>query len=82
MAQILVRGLDDKVKQQLGRRAKQHGRSMEAEVRDILCAAVAETAQCPIELGTRIARRFGGAGLDTPIEELREWDVRLPDLGE
>ena len=39
MSSIIVRGLDDHVKQQLASRAKEHGRSMEAEVRDILTKA-------------------------------------------
>ena len=39
MSSIIVRGLDDGVKQQLAAQAKEHGRSMEAEVRDILTKA-------------------------------------------
>ncbi|HPU13637.1 MAG TPA: toxin-antitoxin system [Aeromicrobium sp.] len=39
MSSIIVRGLDDQVKQQLVSQAKAHGRSMEAEVRDILTKA-------------------------------------------
>lgn len=39
MSTIIVRGLDDSVKNQLATQAKQHGRSMEAEVRDILTKA-------------------------------------------
>ncbi len=39
MASIIVRGLDDGVKQQLAAQAKGHGRSMEAEVRLILTNA-------------------------------------------
>ncbi len=39
MSSIIVRGLDDAVKQQLAAQAKEHGRSMEAEVRDILTRA-------------------------------------------
>lgn len=39
MSSIIVRGLDDAVKQQLAAQAKEHGRSMEAEVRDILTKA-------------------------------------------
>ena len=39
MASIIVRGLDDAVKQQLAAQAKEHGRSMEAEVRVILTRA-------------------------------------------
>lgn len=39
MSSIIVRGLDEAVKQQLAMQAKEHGRSMEAEVRDILTKA-------------------------------------------
>lgn len=39
MSSIIVRGLDDHVKQQLASQAKEHGRSMQAEVRDILTKA-------------------------------------------
>lgn len=39
MSSIIVRGLDDHVKQQLASQAKENGRSMEAEVRDILTKA-------------------------------------------
>lgn len=40
MSSIIVRGLDDAVKRELAVQAKEHGRSMEAEVRAILTAAV------------------------------------------
>ncbi|OLT49169.1 toxin-antitoxin system [Saccharomonospora sp. CUA-673] len=39
MSSIIVRGLDESVKQQLATQAREHGRSMEAEVRDILTRA-------------------------------------------
>lgn len=39
MASIVVRGLDQWVKEQLAAQAKTHGRSMEAEVREILTRA-------------------------------------------
>lgn len=39
MSSIIVRGLDDGVKKQLAVQAKEHGRSMEAEVRFILTKA-------------------------------------------
>ncbi len=39
MASIIVRGLDEWVKERLAAQAKRHGRSMEAEVRDILTMA-------------------------------------------
>lgn len=40
MASIIVRGLDETVKAMLADQAKQHGRSMEAEAREILTRAV------------------------------------------
>ena len=39
MSSIVVRGLDESVKTRIAAQAKQHGRSMEAEVRDILTKA-------------------------------------------
>ena len=39
MAQLIVRNLPDDVKARLARRAKRHGRSLEAEVRAILADA-------------------------------------------
>ena len=46
MAQIVVRKLEDEVKEGLRRRAARHGRSLEAEVREILRdAAVAEPGE-------------------------------------
>jgi len=40
MASILVRGLDESVKRQFAEQAERHGRSMEAEARDILTKGV------------------------------------------
>ena len=40
MAQILVRQLDDKVVERLKKRAKEHGRSLQSEVKTILEEAV------------------------------------------
>lgn len=39
MASIVVRGLEESVKKQLAVQAREHGRSMEGEVRDILTKA-------------------------------------------
>jgi antitoxin FitA len=45
MAQLLVRNIPATVKERLKRRAERHGRSLEAEVREILdSAALAEPA--------------------------------------
>ena len=40
MGQLVVRNLPDEVKDRLKRRAERHGRSLEAEVRDILSQAI------------------------------------------
>ncbi len=40
MANITVRNLDDEVRKRLKQRAVEHGRSMEAEARSILTAAL------------------------------------------
>src|SRR5262249_3416991 len=71
MAQFVVRNLEEDVAKKLKQRAKRHARSMEAEVRHILRAAVQRRREPPQKLGTRIARRFRGSGLSTELPELR-----------
>ena len=63
MSSIVVRGLDDAVKKQLAAQAKDHGRSMEAEVRDILTKAARRPHVGMALLAA--AQEFGG------VEELR-----------
>ncbi len=76
MAQILIRRLEDDVKTKLQRRARQHGRSTEEEVREILRNAVRDEARAPAKLGSRIAARFSKVGLEEDIVELRGQPVR------
>ncbi|MHB1815537.1 MAG: FitA-like ribbon-helix-helix domain-containing protein [Steroidobacteraceae bacterium] len=71
MAQIIVRQLEDEVKARLQRRADRHGRSMEAEVRDILRAAAKDDGRPAGGLGSRIADRFRGRGLESDLPEIR-----------
>lgn len=80
MAQIVVRQLDDDVKAKLQRRARQHGRSTEEEVREILRNAVRDEAAPSIGLGTRISARFAKIGLEEPIPEARGHPGRPADL--
>ncbi|MDX1606789.1 MAG: Arc family DNA-binding protein [Candidatus Competibacterales bacterium] len=70
MAQVLVRNLDEDTKAKLKQRAQEHGWSMEEEIRQILQRALNDTS-APIRLGSRIAARFAGEGLDTPLPEWR-----------
>jgi antitoxin FitA len=76
MAQILIRQIDDDTKSKLQRLARQHGRSTEEEVREILRTAVREVDEPPARLGSRIAARFSGVGLKQEIAELRGQPVR------
>jgi plasmid stability protein len=69
VAQLIVRDLENDVKTRLKRRAAQHGRSLEAEVRDILRDAVKNDVSDGLGLGTRIASRF--ARLQLKEDELQ-----------
>ena len=81
MGQLVVRNLEDDVKTRLRRRAARRGRSMEEEVRDILRDAVKnEEASLIGGLGTAIAARFRGAGLESDIPELRGHKIKSPSL--
>ena len=71
MAQLIVRDLADSVKEKLRRRAARRRRSLEAEVRDILCDAVARPESNEGRLGSRIAGRFAGLGVTLDVTELR-----------
>ncbi len=69
MASIIVRNLDEGVKRQLRIQAAENGRSMEAEVRDILRTALNRQPAAPVNLASAIRARFaplGGVELDLP----------------
>lgn len=70
MAQLIVRKIDDDVRDRLRDLAKKHGRSMEEEVRDILRAAVISSSQRKSirNLGAWCVKEFGDAKLGEPIE--------------
>ena len=82
MAQILVRNLEDDIRDKLRELAAAHGRSMEEEVREILRkAALSGSTQPEEKLGTRLMERFRGCDLeDGEIEELKGQPARRPDL--
>lgn len=75
MAQLLVRQLDDDVKEKLQERARRHGHSTAEEVREILRNAVKSEGSIPMGLGSRLAARFRGIGLEEEIPELRGYPV-------
>ncbi|HET8662174.1 MAG TPA: plasmid stabilization protein [Micromonosporaceae bacterium] len=72
MATLTIRDLDEAVKTRLRVRAARNGRSMEAEARDILRAALAEPATHR-RLGSRIRQRFA---------DLDDMDLALPPRAE
>ena len=82
MAQLVVRNIEDDVKERLQRRAKKHGCSLEELVRDILRDAAKDTR--PIrELGSEIAALFRGKGFrEGEIRELRGYPVKPAQFDE
>lgn len=75
MAQLVVRNLENDVKERLQRRAKRHGRSTEEEVRTILRDAVKDEERAQ-PLGSRLRARFRTLGLEGEIVELRGQPAR------
>ena len=78
MAQLIVRNIEDDVKEQLAQRARRHGRSMEEEVRHILRIAVHADMKAPdTAFGTRLVNFFAEHGLDElDIEEMKGGEAR------
>ena len=77
MATLTIRKVDPEVQKRLRVRAAQNGRSMEAELRQILKDAVgaapAPREESGLDLAEAIRRRFapfGGVELDIPPREL------------
>ncbi len=81
MAILTVRNLPDDVHRALRMRAAQHGRSTEAEVRDILEQAAKPEGRLKLgSLLTSIAREAGGL-TDAEVErfsQLRETTLAVP----
>ncbi len=76
MASMMIRNLDETVKKRLRLRAAENGRSLEAEVRDILAREASGKSHARVGLGESIRRRFaplGGVELEPfPDEVLRD----------
>jgi len=79
MAQLIVRNIENEVKERLQQRAIRHGRSMEEEVREILRDSVKPDGRHPTgNLGTEISSLFRGIGLETDIPELHGHRLKPP----
>jgi len=70
MTQLVIRKLNPDIKEKLKKRSARHGISMEAEARLILANALKEDKPSMSGLGSRIARRFSGKGMDEALPEL------------
>jgi len=81
MAQVIVRNIDEDIKENLKRMASQHGWSMEEEVRQILRRAVSNKVPARTKLGSRIAARFEGVGLNEALPEMHGENVSPMDFG-
>ena len=86
MAQILVRKLEDRIRTRLEQRAKRNGRSMEAEVREILREALKEGEPQKGGLGSEMAALFSGQGIGLrdgeEIPEIRGMRMQIPSFEE
>ena len=71
MAQLLIRSLDDDVKEKLRRRASSHGVSLEEEARQILREAANEPDRDQYGLGSEIASLFADFGITEDIPEIK-----------
>ena len=86
MAQLLVRNIDDSLKEELRAQAKAKGRSLEEEARSILKNGVGRSADDDAQFGwaTRFSQRFRRIRLtddefsefEKAIESMRGSDVR------
>jgi plasmid stability protein len=80
MASITIRSLDDSLKSKLRIRAAHHGRSMEAEAREILKAGLTTDPSEERNLWKLIRQRIeplGGVELTLPV---REFPREPPDF--
>ena len=73
MATLTIRNVDPELREALRVRAARHGRSMEAELREIVKVALgAEKTHPELNLAEAIRRRFaplGGVDLELPPDE-------------
>lgn len=72
MAQILVRDLDTGIVERLKTRAKQHGRSLQGEVKVILVEAIDLSLRGADTVSARWQTRLGGRTFSDSADLIRE----------
>ncbi len=84
VAQFLIRKVDERVKARVQRRAKRNGRSVEAELREIINNATLREEAPAIGFGSATVALFSGSGiyLDEPIQEIRGMKMQIPNFDE
>jgi plasmid stability protein len=80
VATLTIRNLDEALKARLRIRAAENGRSMEAEVRELLSAALASPDARPSGAGSAIHERFQAFELDELDLPRRDEPPRAADL--
>lgn len=83
MAQMLIRNVDDSVRDCLRARARRRGHSMAQELREILREAADKEQEITASLpfGTWLASLFGGHGREGDFPEFHGEPVRPADFG-
>jgi plasmid stability protein len=81
VTQVIVCQLEKELKRGLKRRAAGNGRSVEAEIREILRDATSQRLKAVPKLGSRIASRFHGKRLGDNLPELRGRSPQAFDTG-
>lgn len=82
MGTLTIRNLDDPIKSRLRLRAAARNRSMEEEARQILRAALQESAAPAEDLGARIRARFAAMGDVRLAVEPRQPVPQPPDFAD
>jgi antitoxin FitA len=72
MANVLIRDLDDKLLEQLKASAKAHGRSLQAEIHDVLRRAGASNLAATRRLSERWMKRLRGTAQSDSAALIRD----------
>ncbi len=72
MAQLTIRGLDDETLRRLRRRAKHHGRTLQAEIKEILEQAAVFSMPEAHDIADRWAAKLTGSKLSDSAALTRE----------
>ncbi|HEV7488525.1 MAG TPA: toxin-antitoxin system [Thermoanaerobaculia bacterium] len=80
MSELVIDEIEDDVLFKIQLRAYRNGRSTQAEAIEILRDAVKNDDIDSVGLGTRLAARFHGIGIEEDIPELRGYPIKLIKL--